>query len=187
MKRSVPIPLSVAAAGPAAVAIFNQSIAAGSDSRFAEMCALRCPPGTRYTDRAADQGIHEGMGKVAPINQKLMLQLAKRAGINTSGKVHKSSLGPVTDPLSWVSCADDIRRAAKIKGLDVDGVIKCNFASKLAGAPPKRTRLARDIVDRFERKYRSADPSLDAKCRLNKSARKELRDTIRRKHGNKAK
>lgn len=179
------IPMSVMNAGSNAIAIFNQSIAAGSDVRFAEMCALRSPPGTRFTDRAADQGIHEQMSKVSPINQKMMLAAAKKAGINTAGKVHKGMLGGVTNPLSWVSCADDIRRSAEIQGLDVDGVIRHKAAPTIQ-KPAKRVKLAPDILKRLEASYLSKDASLREKVKKNPKARGNLREMIVEKHGAKS-
>ena len=170
-------------AGPEAQRIFKQAFDGKPENlEFAAMCALRTPSGARYSDRAMDAGIHSLMGKIHPKNRKKIFEQAQKAGINTAGKVYNGSLGKPNNPLAWVTCADDVRKSAKIQNLTMDGALK-HVGYMPDPVAPKGKKLAADLVDEFETRYTSADPKLKSKIKKSAKARRELREQIVEKHG----
>lgn len=170
-------------AGPEAQKIFKQAWDGKPENlEFAAMCAMRTPAGARYSDRAMDAGIHSLMGKIHPKNRKKIFEQAKKAGINVAGKVYNGSLGKPNNPLAWVTCADDVRKSAKLQNLTMDGALK---HVGYTPDPPatKGKKLAKDLVDEMETKYTSEDRALAAKVKKNPKARRELREAIVEKHG----
>lgn len=178
------IPESVLNRGSGAVALYQQIIAAGETERWAEMCALQSPPGTRNTDRAFNQGQRMKMDRMAQVNATELHKRAQKAGIETGGKYYISALGKHTDPAAWVTCADDVLAVCKARNLDCEGVIKYKAAQQEV-APPKDVALAPDIVQRFEKEYIAHEPGLAERIKKNPKARTELRERIVENHGRK--
>jgi len=170
-------------AGPEARKIFKQAYDGNPENlEFAAMCALRTPAGARYSDRAMDSGIHSLMGKIHPKNRKKIFGAAKKAGINVAGKVYNGSLGKPNNPLAWVTCADDVRKSAKLQNLTMDGAVK--HQGYIPDPPAfKGKKLASDLVDEIETQYTSQDRKLAAKVKKSPKARRELREQIVEKHG----
>lgn len=123
------IPTSVLLAGAAAVETYRASIAAGGTPRFAEMCALQAPPGTRGSDRAFMQGrcAGEWFGDMPRTLADQMVRQARKAGINTAGKFYMGGIadrrGPA-DPEAWVSGRDDVVRVCKKRNLEIHGAVE---------------------------------------------------------------
>ena len=176
------IPAEVQERGPEAVAIYKQSIADGSDERFATMCALRQPPGSRNTDRAFCEGARRQMDGMNDDNRKKLMQVARAAGINPNGKFYKGSLGRANDPAAWVTCADDVLAVCKARNYGCDGVIKHTAVQK--DTPPKRVPLGEDIIKRRALEIMKAEPQTAAAMKKNPQKTKAaLRERIIAKHG----
>ena len=175
----------VKSAGDAEWKIYCQILAKGETAEWAAMCALRQAPGSRGTERAFSEGASRQMGRMSDITRRSLLAAARRAGIATDGKCYKGGLGRPDDPAAWVSTSDDVLAVAKARNLTVDGAVRHKGVEHCG--PPKRVRLATDIVDQLERDYRAEDPGLDQKVRKSPKARRELRERIVDKHGSKRK
>lgn len=160
-KTSCDVPSAVLAAGPAAVQHFRRMIANGQTPLFAEMCALRCPPGTRGTDRAVMQGRlnMEWLKDLSPANQKSVLSRAKQAGISTEGRYYQSGLadhrGPA-DPAAWIDSASDIKRVAEQRNLHVTGIVE-HVARDVP--PPPSKPLAERLIRKAMVHYKQEHPT----------------------------
>lgn len=156
------VPASVLAGGPGAVQHYLKMIRDGQESRFAEMCALQCPPGVKGSDRAVMQGRYnmEWMNKLTPQNRDRILNTARRAGINISGKFYQSGLadrrGPA-DPAAWIDSAADIKRVAQERNLHVTGIVE-HVAREVA--PPPSKPLSERIIRREMRRYSKQHPNM---------------------------
>jgi hypothetical protein len=154
------VPSSIQSAGGEAVKHYRRMIAQGQSARFAEMCALQCPPGVRGTDRAVMQGRYnmEWLKDLSPDNAKRVLAAAKAAGINTSGKYYQSGLadrrGPA-DPAAWIDSAADIKKVARERNLHVSGIVD-HVAEDVPPPPPKP--LSERLIRRALREYRKQHP-----------------------------
>lgn len=171
----------VQAAGPRALAIFEQSLAGGSGVEFAAMCALRQAPGSKNTDRAFCEGQRERMGHMSDVNRKAIEQKLKKKGLDVSNKFHISGLGPVDDPTSWVTCADDVLAVAKAKNLGVEGAVSRPMIDR--ELKPKNVQLAEPLVKELSQQYLREDPGLAENCRKSAKARAELREKVIGTHG----
>jgi len=171
-------------AGRAAWSLYQSILAAGETREWAAMCALRQAPGSKNTDRAFSEGARRQMNGMSEVNRRKLLEVARKAGINTQGKCYKGGLGRADDPAAWVSTADDVIAVAKAKQLDVSGVVNVNAGREVA---PKKVALAPDIVARLEKEYCAADPALKAKVVKSPKARRELRERIVATHGSRRK
>lgn len=149
---------------------------------MAAMLALQSPAGTRYTDKAFNEGQRRKMERMHPDNARAIHARARAAGINPDGKYYVGALGKHTDPAAWVSSADDVLAVCKARNLDCDGVIRHKAVEKEV-APPPDVPLAPDLVQQFEKKYLAADPGLAEKVKKNPKARHELREKIVERHG----
>jgi hypothetical protein len=142
------VPQSVLDAGPKAVETFIASIASGGTERFAEMCALQCPPGTKGSDRAFMEGRMAGewFNQMPKFAADQMVAQARKAGINTAGKFYMGGIadkrGP-SDPEAWVSGRDDVIRVCKKRDLEIHGTVDY--------VPPEKPRKEVDINPRILR------------------------------------
>lgn len=169
------VPSSVLRAGEHAVSHYRKMIRDGQSSRFAEMCALQCPPGVRGTDRAVMQGRYnmEWLSDLSPANRKRVLEEAKKAGINTSGKYYQSGLadhrGPA-DPAAWIDSAADIKKVAQQRNLHVSGIVE-HTAHEVP--PPESKPLSERLMRKALSHYRKQHPG---------KKEGELREMIVAKH-----
>lgn len=147
----------------------------------AEMYAHQSPPGTRFTDRAFNEGQRRKMENMSPLVAKKLHKAAQAAGIDTRGKYYVGGLGGAQDKAAWVTSSDDVLAVCKARNLQCDGVIshKANFEDR----PPKRVKLAEDIVQRLETSYLAEDPGLAQKVKKSKKAKLALREKIIATHG----
>ncbi len=145
----------------------------GTPHTLAEMFALRSPPGTRFTEKAFLEG--RKMDVNDPVD-RLVLEKARAAGINTQGKVYIGGLadgrGPA-DPGAWVSSADDVLAVAKRRQLRVEGALKYDPGPVQEREP--KYKIAPDIMRRLMRQYRK-------KPEYRKKSKRELREIIEAKH-----
>jgi hypothetical protein len=156
------VPDHIQAAGRLAVEVYKRALANGAGERFAEMAALRTPPGTKGTDKAFMEGRLAGswLDKLPPRQARRMVREAQAAGINTSGKFYMGGLADKrghADPAAWVDSVDDVRRVAKSRNLEVHGIV--DYTPPEA-PPPKRVDLAPDIVKSAVRKELKKNPGM---------------------------
>lgn len=163
---------------PNVVILYEKLIDEGNKPGFAAMLALRTPPGTKGTDRSFSEGSHHWADKYSKISQDYIFQMAASKGIATQGKVYKSGLGRPNDPLAWVSNADDVVKACKIKGLSCEGAVNHKEATR----DPQRVRMSKRVLDGYVKEYTGADPSLAEKVKKSKKAKKDLESKIVEKH-----
>jgi hypothetical protein len=171
------IPQSVLNAGPEAVKTYNKALPYGE--RFAEMCALQQPPGTKGTDRAFLEGRqnNQQLDELPKRQAQYMVKEARRAGISISGKHYVAGLADHRgwrDPAAWVSSNDDVLRVAHKRRLAVSGTVNYD-----PGPAPRKTVVLSESIIKDEMKK---------ELRKNPRAKKgELREKIIEKHAYKLK
>jgi hypothetical protein len=171
------IPESVLSLGPDAVATYKAALPYGE--RWAEMCATRCPPGTKGSERAFLEGRqnNEQFDTLPKRQAQYMIREAKQAGINPSGKYYCAGIADGRgwrDPAAWVSSNDDVLKVAKARRMAVSGSVNYDPGP----APPQRKLLAESIVRDEVRKEKRKNPTANAK---------ELRAKVIEKHAYRAK
>lgn len=156
------LPPDIANASYEVQAHYVRMIESGQHPRFAEMCALQCPPGTRGTDRAFMQGRLHGnwMDTMPKKNADAMLREAALAGINTSGKFFMGGIADkrgYKDPEAWVDSTADVLRVAKKRDLEVHGIVEYVPPQK---APPKEVDINPRILREHVREEMKNNPKL---------------------------
>mgnify|MGYP006269428287 CR=1 FL=1 len=156
------LPHDVARAGREAQEHYLRMIADGQTPRFAEMCALAQPPGTKGTDRAFMEGRYAGswLGEMHGPMARRMTEEARAAGINISGKFYMGGLADRRghrDPAAWVDSVADVRRVAEQRGLHVQGIVDYTPPEK---APARSVDIAPDILREQVRKEMKQTPGL---------------------------
>lgn len=141
------VPDEVTRAGQSAVETFLSSIESGATERFAVMCALREPPGTKGSDRAFMEGRcnNQQLDELPKLMAQRMVREAKAAGISVSGKHYVSGLADrrgAQDPAAWVSSVDDVKRVAAKRNLHVTGAVRHEGEA----VAPKRKQLSERII-----------------------------------------
>lgn len=108
---------------------YKAMIEDGQSQAFAEMCALQQPPGLKGTDRALMEGRlnNEQFNSMPADHARNMITLAKRAGINPTGKYYSAGLadkrGPA-DPAAWIDSVGDVTKVARKRNLTVRGAVE---------------------------------------------------------------
>lgn len=144
------LPSEIRNASPAVRAHYVRMIRGGQSERWALMCALQAPPGTRQTERAFFEGRNNGewLSKLPKRQAERMVRAAKAAGVNPSGKIYFGGIADkrgIYDPEAWVSDAADVKRVAEKRGLDVDGAVR----HRASGRPVRKSvDIAPDILKR---------------------------------------
>lgn len=151
----------------------------GVSSSMAAMLALKRPAASPGGERGFQKRSRERMNGYAPSHLENITDIAKKAGIDTAGKVYVGGLGKYNDPRAWVSDTSDIRRVAEERGLEIDGAIKIKGREV---PPPKQVPLAEDLVQKQMAKYVKADPKLAENVKRSSKARAELRERVIEKH-----
>lgn len=154
--------------------LYFEMVQAGEFPRGAAMCALMQPPRTKNTDRTFCEGAHRAMEDMPPSQRNRILKIAKRAGVKTEGKFYKGGLGHYTDQAAWVSSADDVLAVAKARNLTITGAV--NHQGTVM--PPKRTKLAPDLVNEMVQKELKADGALRERIRKQPKKLSELKEKV---------
>lgn len=162
MKKRVALPHDIAKSSQAVQRHYLQMLADGHGERWAEMCALQAPPGTRGTDRALMQGRYAGewMSGMPPAMAARMVREAQKAGINVSGKFYMGGLADKRahlDPAAWIDSVADIKKVAQKRDLHVQGIVDYTPPEK---EPAKSVDIAPDILNEHVRKELKANPKL---------------------------
>lgn len=171
------IPQQVLDAGPEAVRTYRAALPYGE--KWASMCALQCPPGTKGTDRAFNQGRYnqQQFDDMPKMMAEHMLREAREAGISTSGKQYVGGLADKRahkDPEAWVDSTADIVRVARKRNLTVEGIV----SHKGTPVPPQRKALSERIIAEDMQHYRKLHP---------RKKPQELREMIIAKHAHPSK
>lgn len=177
---TTPLPFDIQRARPDVQDAYRRMIATGVKPRLAEMLALQSPPGLKGTDRSFMQGRmnNEQLNAMPEDHARNLVTLAKRAGINVSGKYYSSGLadhrGPA-DPEAWVDSASDIKRVAEKRNLTVRGAVEHE------GRPmprPKSQPLSESATRQLMKEEKARQPSMK---------KGELREYVIAKYGRKPK
>lgn len=155
------LPFEIGRASPEVQSHYIKMVNAGQSPRFAEMCALQQPPGTKGTDRAFQEGRLAGnqWDELPPRQAKKMIREAKAAGINISGKQYVSGLANKLghcDPRAWVSDLSDVRQVAKDRNLNVTGMVNMEATD----LPPIRHDLNPRIAKELAKQEIAKNPKL---------------------------
>lgn len=179
-EQKTDVPAYISAAGAEASERYRRLLSEGYGHRWAEMCALQQPPGVKGTDRAYMQGRlnNQQLDSMPPDHARNLVTLAKRAGINPSGKYYAASLadgrGPA-DPAAWVDSTADVKRVAIERNLTVTGAVE----HKGSQVPrPMSKPLSDRLTKEMMRRERANHPNMK---------RGELREMVVAKYGRKAK
>jgi hypothetical protein len=173
------LPLEIEQARPEVRAHYKKMIADGQSERFAAMCALQIAPGTKGTDRAFLEGRqnNQQLDALPKLQANYMVQEAKSAGINISGKYYCAGIADKRgwrDPAAWVTSNDDVLRVAKARRMSVSGSVNYDPGP----APRQTTVLSESIIKDEMRKARKTNP---------RAKKGELREKIIEKHAYKLK
>jgi hypothetical protein len=146
---------------------YKKVLALGHGERWALLCALQQPPGTRGTDRAFQQGRLDGnwLDELPARQAKKMVREAKEAGINISGKQYVSGLANKLghcDPRAWVSDLSDVRSVARDRNLTVAGAVTVEGRE----LPPKKVGLNPRIARELAKREMAASPGLPMRAAL---------------------
>jgi hypothetical protein len=138
---------------------YDQLIAAGNTHLFAEMVALRSPPGTKVEggNDTYFQGRHnnEDLAHEEPAWREKALALAKKSGVSISGKVYCHGLARyVGDPQGWVSDTSEIKARCKQNGWDCQGNV--NYTAPVPAEPQSAARARKRIKRRLLEPGRAA-------------------------------
>ena len=160
------MPYEIANASAEIKSHYRKMVEDGQTPRWAEMCALQCPPGTKGTDRAFQEGRLDGNWlDELPLRQaKRIVRQARQAGISIEGKQYVSGLANKLghcDPEAWVSDLSDIRRVAKARNLEVRGIV--DIDSRPQEGPPTKVGLNKSITKELAKKAMAAQPGLAMK------------------------
>jgi hypothetical protein len=155
------IPKTVTDRGPEAIDAYKAALPYGE--RWAEMVALKCPPGTKGSERAFLEGRqnNQQFDSLPKRQAKYMIREAKQAGINPSGKYYCAGIADGRgwrDPAAWVSSNDDVLKVAKARRMTVSGSVNYDPGP----APPQRKLLAESIIQDEVRKEKRKNPSAKA-------------------------
>ncbi len=155
------MPPDIAAASAEVQHHYMRMIADGQTERWAAMCALQQPPGTKGTDRAFQQGRLDGnwLDELPPHQAKRMVREAKAAGIDITGKQYMSGLANKLghcDPKAWVSDVADVKRVARERNLEVKGIVNVEAREEA----PVRRDLNPKIAKELAKKEMAKSPGL---------------------------
>jgi hypothetical protein len=147
----IDLPFEIGRASPEVQGHYIKMVNAGQSPRFAEMCALQQPPGTKGTDRAFQQGRLDGnwLDELPARQAKKMVREAKAAGIDITGKQYVSGLANKLghcDPRAWVSDLSDVRSVAKDRNLNVSGLVNIQASEVEPIRQGLNPRIAKDLA-----------------------------------------
>lgn len=151
----------------------------GLGHNWCEMVVFQKAPGVKGGDRAFMEGRlnNQQLDMMPKDHAQNIITLARRAGINPSGKYYSAGLadtrGPA-DPAAWIDSTADVKRVAMERNLTVEGSVQ---HKGIPVAPKRRAlseRLTRELMRGERRKY----PNMK---------KGELREMVVSKYGRKVK
>lgn len=174
------LPFDIQRASEEVQAHYLDMIANNVAPRLAEMLALQQPPGLKGTDRAFMEGRlnNEQFDRMPKDHAQNIITLAKRAGINPTGKYYSSGLadsrGPA-DPAAWIDSVHDVKRVAAARNLTVSGAVEHK------GIPQPRPQ-SKPLSERLTREMMKAEAKRQPSMKQG-----ELREYVIDKYGRKPK
>lgn len=153
---------------------YLRMVADGQSERFAMMCALQQPPGTKGSDRAFMEGRLSGnwLDDLPKRQANWMVKEAKAAGINPTGKFYCSGIADKRghlDPEAWIGSVDDVKRVARARNLTVQGAVSIEGTP----SPRKEVALSPGIEKELAAKELAKNPKLSPA---------EAAEKVRQKH-----
>ncbi len=123
----------------------------GESHAMAEMLATHTFPGVKGTDSVFMAGRKldgQQFEEEAPPTAQHHMALAKRAGVNTTGKYYQGTLARFPgDPRAWVSGLGDVRRICQERNIGVAGAVNIEGPKYGDGyVPPERYKCDDSIV-----------------------------------------
>ena len=174
-KESAQIPEEIRRAGNEVVAMYERLLSEGYGEKWAAMCSLQQPPGTRGTDRAVMQGrlAGEWLNQLPRDHADRITREARAAGISTSGRYYCSGLADKRghrDPDAWIDSAADIKRVAEKRNLTVHGIVE----HQRRETPPTPSKpLSERLIRQFVKEESKLNPG---------KSKAELREIVLDKH-----
>lgn len=178
MSTSDHLPLDIQDAPLSVQQSYLEMIENNVPPRMAEMLALQQPPGVKGGDRAFMEGRlnNQQFDRMPKDHAQNIITLARRAGINPSGKYYCAGLADrrgVQDPGAWVDSAGDVKRVAEARNLTVEGAVTHK------GRPqprPKSKRLSERLTKEMMDVEKKHKPTMK---------KEELREYVVEKYGRK--
>lgn len=153
------VPIEIKRAGRDATLMYERLLREGHGERWAAMCALQQPPGVKGSDRAFMQGRYNNQqfNDMPEKQVKTILQMARKAGVSTSGRYYAAGLadgrGP-GDPAAWVDSVGDVKRVAEVRNLTVSGAVEHKGrAMPRPKSKPLSERLTRELMREEKRRH----------------------------------
>jgi hypothetical protein len=174
------VPKNISDAGPEAARLYAKLLSEGLGHKWAEMCALQQPPGTKGTDRSYMEGRYNNqqLDRMPKDHARALVAAARAAGISVSGKYYASGLadrrGPA-DPAAWVDGTGDVLKVAQVRNLNVEGAVEHR-------ATPMPRPKSKPLSERLTREMMRAERKLNPTMK-----RGELREMVVAKYGRKVK
>lgn len=151
---------------------------------MAAMLLLRQTPRLKGSDTQFQAKANQRMESMDPNARRRLLEVARRNGIDTTGKYYCGGLGKANDPEAWVSGTSDILRVAKKRNLTVTGSVEHQGVE----TPPKpQVPLAPDLVREMVVANLQKDPALKEKCKKNPKKIREVQEAVVEKYAPKRK
>lgn len=173
------VPESIRKLGAVASAEYVKLRSEGLSHKWCEMVILRQPPGVKGTDRSFMEGRYNNqqLDAMPKDHAQNVVTLARRAGINISGKYYASGLadgrGPA-DPAAWVDSTADVKRIARERNLTVTGAVEHRGIAEAPKRKPLSERLTKELMREEKRRH----PTMK---------KGELREMVVAKYGRKPK
>jgi hypothetical protein len=169
------LPPEIAAASYEVQQHYLRMIEDGQSERFALMCSLQQAPGTKAADRTFMEGRYSGnwLDSLPKKQAARIVREARASGINPTGKFYLSGLADKRghmDPMAWVDSVDDIKRVAKARNLNVQGIVNIEGSHEGPKNVPLNPRIAKELA----KKEISKDPKLSMRDALAKVHEKHL-------------
>lgn len=169
------LPFEIEHASHEAQQHYRKMIADGQSERFAVMCSLQQAPGTKAADRTFMEGRYSGnwLDQLPKKQAARIVREARAVGINPTGKFYMSGLADKRghmDPMAWVDSVDDIRRVAKVRNLNIQGIVNIEASAQ----DPKNVDLNPKIAKELAKKEIAKNPKLSMGDALAKVKEKHL-------------
>lgn len=174
------LPFDIQGARPDIQQAYRRMVDSGVAPRMAEMLALQSPPAVKGTDRTLMQGRYnnEQFDAMPPDHARGLISIARKAGINPSGKYYCSGLadrrGPA-DPAAWIDSVGDVQKVARERNLTVTGAAE---HKGYAMPRPKSKPLSDPLVREMMKVEKARKPTMK---------KGELREYVIHKYGRKPK
>lgn len=145
---------------------YEKCRAEGTSHTLAEMFAFQTPPGGGFTDSVFLEGEcngnqFEGMEHIGDFYAKM----ARKAGVNTKGKVYKSGLAKFPgDPEAWVSDKHDVQKLLERRGWGAEGAV--NVKMDQSAKPLEDVAVADDIFENRVEDILEQNPGIETQATM---------------------